>query len=65
MENYAIQIHSLKSEAKYLGFTHLAELSLNQEMESKQNNKNYIVEHFDELIQELNTILKIISEYLK
>ena len=29
MKNYAILVHSLKSDARYLGFTKLAELSYN------------------------------------
>ena len=42
MANYAILVHSLKSDAKYLGFTRLAEISYNHEMESKANNSNFI-----------------------
>ena len=33
--NYAIYAHSLKSDARYLGFTHLAEMALNHEMAGK------------------------------
>ena len=32
MNNYAILVHSLKSDAKYLGFTKLAELSYAHEL---------------------------------
>ena len=34
MPNYAILVHSLKSDSKYLGFTKLAELAYNHEMKS-------------------------------
>ena len=64
MANYAILVHSLKSDARYLGFTKLAELSLNHEMESKANNIYYIIQNYDELIAEANRIIKVVKEYL-
>lgn len=36
MANYAIEVHALKSDSKYFGFTRLAELALDQEMKSKE-----------------------------
>ena len=48
MANYAIEVHALKSDSKYFGFTRLAELALDQEMKSKENNMFYISEHFPE-----------------
>ena len=63
MSNYAISVHSLKSDAKYLGFTKLAELAYNHEMESKNNNIDYINEHYEELISEAKNIIKIVNEY--
>ena len=35
MPDYAILVHSLKSDSKYLGFSKLAEMALDQEMKSK------------------------------
>ena len=64
MPNYAILVHSLKSDSKYLGFTKLAELSLNHEMKSKENDLNYVIENYDELMAEANRIVKIASEYM-
>lgn len=64
MSNYAIYAHSLKSDARYLGFTKLAELALNHEMEGKANNISYVYDHYDELIDETNRIIKITSTYL-
>lgn len=64
MANYAILVHSLKSDSKYLGFTKLAELSYNHEMASKQNNVEYVYSNYVELINEANRIIKITSEYL-
>ena len=65
MENYAILVHSLKSDSKYLGFTHLAELALNHEMESKNNNQEYVDNHFEELILEVKRVILFSIEYLK
>ena len=64
MGNYAILVHAMKSDSKYLGFTKLAELSLNHGMESKANNLEYIIQNYDELIAEANRIIKVVKEYL-
>lgn len=64
MPNYAILVHSLKSDAKYLGFTKLAELSYAHEMESKANNVIYIYDHYDELMNEASRIIRLINQYL-
>lgn len=64
MLNYSILVHSLKSDSKYLGFTKLAELSLNHEMESKANNVDYVYNNYDELIEETDRIVNIVKQYL-
>ena len=64
MANYAIQVHSLKSDARYFGFETLAELAYNHEMESKANNMYYVTEHFDELMQETNRIINLVKKYM-
>lgn len=64
MANYAILVHSLKSDAKYLGFTRLAEIAYNHEMESKANNSNFVYEHYDELVREANRIIDLVRTYL-
>ena len=64
MANYAILVHSLKSDAKYLGFTRLAEIAYNHEMESKANNSNFIYGHYDELVTEANRIIDLVRTYL-
>ncbi len=64
MANYAILVHSLKSDAKYFGFDKLAELAYNHELESKANHIYYIYDHFDELMDELDRILNIVRQYL-
>ena len=63
MANYAILVHSLKSDAKYFGFDKLAELSYQHELESKANNIYYVYEHFDELMNETYRILNVVRKY--
>ena len=48
MANYAILVHSLKSDARYFGFENLGEIAYKHELESKANNLFYVTEHFDE-----------------
>ena len=61
--NYAILVHSLKSDAKYFGFDRLAQLAYEHEVESKANHIYYIYEHFDELMTELYRILNVVRLY--
>lgn len=63
MANYAILVHSLKSDSKYLGFMKLAELSYEHEIKSKANDINYVYENYDLLMEEANRIVKLVSEY--
>ena len=64
MKDYAIDVHSLKSDSKYFGFTLLAKLSLDHELKSKDGDKEYINKHFDELETEYKRILEVVSKYL-
>ena len=64
MANYAILVHSLKSDSKYLGFTKLAELAYNHEMESKNNNLYYVTDHFTELMTECDRMVNLVKQYL-
>ncbi len=56
--NYAIIAHSMKSEAKYLGFKEEAEIFLKHELKGKENDLDFINNNFQEII---NTCKKIIS----
>lgn len=64
MPNYAILVHAMKSDSKYLGFTTLAELSYNHEMESKAANTEYVNAHYEELMTEVNRIIEVVKTYL-
>ena len=64
MANYAIIVHSIKSDAKYFGFTKLAELAYNHEMKSKENDMYYVSDNYDELMQEIKRITNLVREYM-
>ena len=64
MAEYAILVHAMKSDSKYLGFTKLAELSYNHEMASKGNDYNYVATNISELLVEANRIINLVKEYL-
>lgn len=64
MENYAILVHSLKSESRYLGFDKLADICLQHELKSKENDITYVNNNFNILLTELNKILEIVKQYL-
>ena len=63
MENYAIQVHSLKSDSKYLGLIDLANVAYNHELKSKENDVLYVNEHFAELEDQYNKTLEIVKKY--
>lgn len=64
MQNYGIQVHSLKSDSKYLGFVGLAEKAYNHEKASKDGNINYVINDYDMLIIELVRVLDVVKKYL-
>jgi HPt (histidine-containing phosphotransfer) domain-containing protein len=64
LPNFVILVHAMKSDSRYLGFTKLAELSLQHEMAGKEHNITLINEHFDELMNEANRIILLVKEYL-
>ena len=65
MENYAIEVHSLKSDSKYIGATKLAELAYNHEMASKAGDITSVNTHYNELIIEANRVITIVMDYFK
>lgn len=64
LTNYSIQVHSLKSDSKYLGFTHLAELAYNHEMKSKDRDMMYVYNNFNELMAEVDIVVEVVKKYL-
>lgn len=64
MANYAVLVHAMKSDSKYLGFDVLAEMSFNHEMASKENNVEYVSANINALLQEANRVINVVKEYL-
>lgn len=64
MANYAILAHSLKSDSKYFGFTKLIDLAYQHELESKNNNLDFVTSNFEALKIEVDRILNLIKQYL-
>ena len=64
MPNYAIYVHSLKSDCKYFGFTKLAEMAYEHELQSKANNIEFVKANYSILMEEANKIKILVNEYL-
>lgn len=63
MVNYEIIVHALKSNCRTLGFMNTGEMFYQHELASKQNDINYVNQHYDELINEVNRVYKILTNY--
>ena len=46
MPNYAILVHAIKSDCKYLGFMTLADISYQHELKSKENDSEFVNNNF-------------------
>ena len=64
MQNYAIYVHSLKSDAKYFGFNSLSEMAYEHEMKSKAMDSFYVSENFSTLEAEVMKTKNLVKEYL-
>lgn len=60
---YAVLAHSMKSEAKYLGFMKHAETFLEHELKGKAADGSFIKENYKELRHVAEEIIHIILEY--
>ena len=64
MPNYAIIVHAIKSDCKYLGIMDLADLAYEHELKSKEDDIDYVDSNYDALIEKINHYTKICKEYL-
>ena len=64
MPNYAIYAHSIKSDARYLGFTEIAKIALDHEMAGKGNDEKFVMREYDNLVLAANKMINIVKEYL-
>ena len=65
MKNYAILVHSMKSDAKYLGLMDFADVAYEHELKSKEGDSSFVNDNFSRLEDELNKALAIVKEYAK
>ena len=63
MNNYAIDVHAIKSDSKYLGFVKLADMALEHQLKAEDKDVDYINNHYEELIDEVNKIIVLAKEY--
>lgn len=64
MADYAILVHALKSDAKYLGFMELADIAYEHELASKANNVDEVNSKYDKLLQMINKYTELAEKYL-
>lgn len=64
MPNYAIEVHSLKSDARYLGFVSLADLAYQFELKSKANDLMYVYDNYKTLLDEAHRVINLSKKYL-
>ena len=64
MANYSVYVHSLKSDAKYFGFTKLSDMAYEHEKKSKAGDLYYVTSHINDLIKETNNAILLIHEYM-
>ena len=65
MRDYQIEVHSLKSDCKYLGFMRLADISYQHELKSKENDIHFVNNHFEELESEYLKVYDITKKYVE
>ena len=64
LTNYAIYVHSMKSDARYFGFTKLADMAYEHELKSKDGDFSYVSTHINDLINETNKTILLIQDYM-
>ena len=64
MADYAIYAHSIKSDARYLGFTEIAKIALDHEMAGKGNDEKFVMANYEKLVEATNKMINIVKEYL-
>lgn len=64
MEDYAILVHALKSDSKYLGFKSLADIAYVHELASKANNVDEVNKKYDALLSAVEKVTEVAKKYL-
>lgn len=64
MANYAIVVHSLKSDCRYFGINALGEMFYEHELAGKRNDKIFVNQNFDKLMVEANKMINVVKQYM-
>ena len=65
IENYTIQVHSLKSNSKMIGAVKFADMALELEKAGKANEIDYIKQQHKPLMKEYDKVLKEVHKILE
>lgn len=64
MVNYAIEVHALKSDARYLGFTTLADMCYESELKSKAGDIMFVQENHPKIMAEARRMINVSKQYM-
>lgn len=64
MASYQIEVHALKSDSLYFGFQKLSKIAFEHEKNSNKNDMFYVMEHYDDLEEELFRVIGLVQNYL-
>ena len=64
MPNYAIEVHALKSDARYLGFLTLGDMAYESEMKSKAGDSSFVNENHVKILKEVKRVVNVAETYL-
>ena len=63
LENYAIQVHAMKSNARSFGFMKLGDIAYSHEMASKEGNMDFVNQNFEQLKACVVEVYNLITKY--
>ena len=63
MPNYAVLVHAIKSDCKYLGIMDLADHNYEHELKSKASDVDFVKADYDKLIEHINKYLEVCKKY--
>ena len=64
MPNYAIVVHSLKSDTRYFGLMELGDEFYEHELAGKRNDYIFVVNNFDKLMNDAARMINILKQYM-
>lgn len=64
MANYAIIVHSLKSDFRYFGIDSVADMFYEHELAGKKNDMSFVTANFDKLMTEAHRMVDVLTLYM-